>query len=59
MTLFLGASPSYVREGGAKPNVSWRDGECRHLRLIGYRRSNHAPRSASAPSGNAPAPRLG
>jgi hypothetical protein len=25
MTLFLGVSPSYVREGGPKPNASWRD----------------------------------
>jgi hypothetical protein len=27
MALFLGVSPSYVREGGPKPNASWRAAE--------------------------------
>jgi hypothetical protein len=37
MTLFWGASPSYVREAGSKPNASWRAGERRVIEGAGDR----------------------
>ena len=43
MTLFLGASPSYVREDGAKPNPSWRDRERRIVASTGKRACESRP----------------